>query len=95
MVFYPPPKTLRLPYEPPDNLTLEQFITSDEHRPIPFRLARPPFSDGCGEAGTQPAECLRRIDLLSRSLNHILDWRLDHGSEWNKVMAIFTLNTVS
>ena len=93
MVWLPAPWTPKMPYEPPDSITIEQFVMDDQWRTIPLRTSRPPFSHSTGKNGRSGIEVIRRVDHLSRALSRMLDWH-PKGAERDKVMAIFSINTV-
>ena len=53
------------------------------------------MSQGNGKKGRSPLQVVERVDHLSSSLSRSLNWWPNVGTEWDKVMAIFTTNTVS
>ena len=60
----------------------------------PFDDARPLFT--CGLSGTEYSalEVRDRVDKLARGLSKELGWLPNEGTEWDKVIGIFSLNTV-
>ena len=60
----------------------------------PFHLSRAPFT--CGLSGTQYSieEVRDRVNALARSLSKELGWHPNQGTEWDKVVGVFSVNTV-
>lgn len=50
----------------------------------------------CGLSGRTYSirEMIQRVDHLARALSKELEWKPNEGSEWDKVLGIFALNTV-
>jgi len=83
-----------LPYEPPDSISIADFIFDDKYRDRSLEKAGSPFT--CGLSGkTYSTQVVReRVDLLARSLSKELSWSPNEGTEWDKVVGVFSLNTV-
>ena len=95
MVFLPPPAFPSLPYDPPRSITVEDFMIEEKWGRPPLHSSRPPFTCGLTGREYQAAEITNRVDFLSRALSRELSWKPTHGTEWDKVIGVFTLNTVS
>lgn len=67
----------------------EQF---DRH---PLETARNPFTCGLTGKTYTSLEIKERVDYLARGLAKELGFRPNEGSEWDKVIAVFSVNTVS
>jgi hypothetical protein len=93
MVFYPPSFLPPLP-TPPDNLTVEQFLATDTYGRRSLDTSRNPFTCGLSGKTFTPTEVVNRIDYLSRALAKRLNFDPREGTEWDRVVCIFSLNTV-
>lgn len=61
----------------------------------PLGYSRPPFTCGLTGKTYTALEVRERIDYLARALAKEFGWHPNKGSEWDKVVAVFSLNTVS
>ncbi|EMC94019.1 hypothetical protein BAUCODRAFT_36488 [Baudoinia panamericana UAMH 10762] len=93
MPFYPPSWSPPLP-EIPDSVSIETFMNDEKYGRTPFAHSRHPFVDGLTGRTYSASELRTRTDHLSRSLAKELGWKADQGSEWDKVVAIFSLNHI-
>ncbi|CAK7201999.1 hypothetical protein SEUCBS139899_004717 [Sporothrix eucalyptigena] len=94
MVFHPPAWVPQLPIDPPDSVTIEQFMTSESFGRQPFSKSRNPFTCGLtGKTYSWP-EMTQRVDYLSRAIGKRLGWQAAEGTPWDKVIAIFSLNSI-
>lgn len=60
----------------------------------PLATSEPPFTCGLSGLEYSASEVKQRVENLSRSLAVELGWAPDVGTEWDKVAAVFALNTV-
>lgn len=95
MVFKPPTWVPELPFEPPANLSVADFMLDDKNGRCPLEDSRPPFTCGLSDKQYSAIEVRERVDLLARGISKVLGWRPENGTEWDKIGAIFSLNTVS
>ncbi|KAF4973087.1 hypothetical protein FSARC_518 [Fusarium sarcochroum] len=94
MVFTPPPSLPVLPFEPPDAITIAEFIGNDKHGRLPFSKSRNPYTCGVTGKSYTVREVIEREDYLARALSKELQFDPYDGSEWDRVVAIFSLNTI-
>lgn len=110
MVFEPPSWVLPLPglssgylsfhdianssAEVPDSITIEEFFTKENYGRVPFAQSRNPYT--CGITGTTytAKEVAARTDHLARSLSKVLGFDPNDGTEWDRVVCLYSLNTV-
>ncbi|KAK3685285.1 hypothetical protein B0T22DRAFT_529329 [Podospora appendiculata] len=97
MIITTPPYIPQLPFEPPTNVPIHEFLFGkDEHKHgrYPVNASKPPFT--CGLSGTSysASEVSERIQCLARALAVQLRWQVNEGSEMDKVVGIFSLNTI-
>lgn len=83
-----------LPFEPPDSISITDFIFDDKYRDRSLASSKSPFT--CGLSGrTFSVEQVReRVDLLARALSKELGWNPNEGTEWDKVLGVFSANAV-
>ena len=93
MVFLPPSWMPELP-NPPDSVPISQFMLDEKHGRHPFKLSRAPFT--CGLSGIEYSweQIRERVHALSSVLSEELGFKPNHGSEFDKVVCIFSVNTV-
>lgn len=94
MVFSPPDWVLPLPFDPPDSISISEFMLNEKYGRRPFSNARAPFI--CGLTGTEYSalEVRDRVDRLARALSKELGWYPNRGTEWDKIVGVFSVNTV-
>lgn len=93
MVFYPP-KTV--PWQPhvPDDVPICDFIFDEKYRQVPLAEAKDPFTCGLSGRSYSALEVKDRVDYLSRALAKEFGWHPRKGTEWDKVIGVFSVNTV-
>lgn len=94
MVFVTPDWVPKLPFEPPDSIPISEFMLNEKYGRHHYSDSRPPFT--CGLTGTEYSalEVRDRVDKLAKSLSKELQWSPNKGSEWEKVVGVFSINTV-
>ncbi|TVY37545.1 Acyl-CoA ligase, partial [Lachnellula subtilissima] len=80
--------------DPPDSIPISEFMLDEKHGRWPLKSSRNPFTCGISGRTYTAAEQVDRVELLARSLSKVLGWQPNKGTEWDKVVAIFALNTV-
>ncbi|KAJ4299656.1 hypothetical protein N0V90_004902 [Kalmusia sp. IMI 367209] len=92
--FYPPSWVPKLPFDPPDSITIAEFMLEEHYGRHPLGYSRPMFT--CGVTGKEHSalEVKERVDYLARGLAKELGWQPNRGSEWDKVIGVFSVNTL-
>ena len=80
--------------EIPDSISLETFMLDENYGRHPLGYSEPPFTDGLTGKKYSALEVKERVDFLARALSKELGFHPDEGSEWDKVVACFSLNTI-
>ncbi|RMY66037.1 hypothetical protein D0862_15227 [Hortaea werneckii] len=80
--------------EVPDSISIETFMFDENYGRYPLGYSKPPFSDALTGKSYNALEIKERIDHLARALSKELGFKPNEGSEWDKVVACFSLNTV-
>ncbi|KAK3310811.1 uncharacterized protein B0T15DRAFT_50811 [Chaetomium strumarium] len=94
MVFYPPPWVPKLPFDPPDSITIGEFMRSEIYGRHPIARSRNPFTCGLTGKTYTVTESHARSDQIARALSKILGWEPNADSPWDKVIAVFSFNTI-
>lgn len=94
MVFTAPSWVPKLPFDPPDSIPISEFMLNEEFGRHPLHHARAPFTCGLSGAEYSALEVRDRVEKLARGLSKELGWQPNKGTEWDKVIGVFSLNTV-
>ncbi|KND92583.1 putative 4-coumarate--CoA ligase 1 [Tolypocladium ophioglossoides CBS 100239] len=82
------------PPDPPDSITVDEFINSERHGRFPFAAARNPYTCGLTGASHRAADVPGRIDCLARAIGKRLGLVPHEGCEWDRVVGLYSLNTI-
>lgn len=80
--------------EIPDSISLERFMFDEKYGRASYDSSEPPFMDGLTGRSYTAAEMKERVEHLARALSKELGFDPHKGSEWDKVVGIFSLNTI-
>jgi hypothetical protein len=94
MVFTSPSWVPEMPFDPPDSVSIPEFLFNDQSGRYPLAKARPCFVCGITGKSYSAVEVKQRIDYLARALKAELGWNPNEGSEWDKVAGAFSANCV-
>ncbi|KAK5135564.1 hypothetical protein LTR08_005044 [Meristemomyces frigidus] len=78
----------------PDSISLETFMFDENYGRYPLGYSEPPFTDGLTGRAYNAFQVKERVDYLARALSQELGFNPDEGTEWDKVVACFSLNTI-
>ena len=79
----------------PDNIPISEFMLNEQYGRHPVKDSRDPFTCGFTGKTYSAAEMVQRVDSMARGLAEELGWEVNKGTEWDKVLGIFSYNTVS
>src|ERR1700738_2146813 len=96
MYFGSPSYIPQLPFQPPDTVPIHEFLFGDGNKygRHPKATSKPPFTCGYTGKAYSASEVAERIESLARALSTELGWRVNECHEMDKVIGIFSLNTV-
>ncbi|KAB8295821.1 hypothetical protein EYC80_008643 [Monilinia laxa] len=94
MVFTPPSWVPEAPSNLPDDVSISQFMLNEKYGRKSFKSSRNPFTCGISGKSYTASEQAQRVEHLARALSKELGWQPNTGTEWDKVMGIFSLNTI-
>ncbi|KAL6694562.1 hypothetical protein J3F84DRAFT_47583 [Trichoderma pleuroticola] len=96
MPFTTPSYIHKLPFDPPDSVPIHEFLFTegDRYGRYPIANSRPPFTCGITGKSYSVVEVKNRIEWLSAALASELGFDVNGGSEFNKVIGLFSVNTI-
>lgn len=94
MVFYPPAWVPKLPFDPPDSITVAEFTQNEVYGRCALEKSRNPFTCGITGKTYTTAESHARSDAIARALSRVMGWEPNVDSPWDKVVGVFSLNTI-
>ena len=69
-------------------------MLDEQYGRTPFTDSKDPFTCGISGKSYTYEQVKERSEQLAQALSAELAWKPNFGNEYNKVMGIFTLNTV-
>ncbi|KAJ5317660.1 hypothetical protein N7508_002168 [Penicillium antarcticum] len=78
----------------PDSIPICDFILNEKHGRVAHDSSRDPYTCGLTGKSYSSREVVDRVDHLARGLSKEFGWAPNQGSEWDKTLAVFTLNTI-
>ncbi|KAF6835907.1 4-coumarate-ligase [Colletotrichum plurivorum] len=94
MVFTSPKWVPQLPMDPPDSITIAEFMSNEQYGRYALSKARDPYTCGLTGKSYSAVEVKQRTDLLARAISKKLDFAPNEGNEWEKVIGLYSLNTI-
>ncbi|KLP12984.1 putative phenylacetyl-CoA ligase [Fusarium fujikuroi] len=94
MVFTSPSWVPQLPIDPPDSIPIAEFMKNEAYGRQPIAKSRHPFTCGITGRSYSSPELFERSESFARALAKRLQWQPNEGMPWDKVLAIFSLNTI-
>ena len=95
MIFTSPPWVPNVSGLIPETLSVGEFVLNGDPCRPPTGRGREPFVEAISGRSVSIEVLTDRVDRLARALAKELGWSPNEGSPWDKVVAIFSLNTVS
>lgn len=94
MPFYSPEWVPELALDPPDSISIERFMFDENYNRHPLGYSKPPFTCGLSGQSYSALEVKERVDHLARALSKELGFLPNQGTEWDKTIGVFSVNTV-
>ena len=79
----------------PDSITLEEFLRDDKYGRRALSASRNPYTCGLSGKTYSAPDVVARTDSLARAIGKRLSFDPLDGTEWDRVVGLFSLNTVS
>jgi ribosome assembly protein SQT1 len=70
-------------------------MLNDRYGRCPLAHSRHPFTCGLTGRSYSALDLADRVEFLARSLAKEFGWQPNRGSEWDKIIGIYSFNTVS
>lgn len=80
--------------DPPDSIPIAEFMKNEVYGRNPIAKSRHPFTCGITGRTYSAPELFHRAEHFAKSLSKRMQWQPNEGTPWDKVVAIFSLNTV-
>ncbi|KIX10217.1 uncharacterized protein Z518_01298 [Rhinocladiella mackenziei CBS 650.93] len=93
MVFYPQPWVPQLP-EVPDTVPICDFMLDEQYGRRPYSESLDAYTCGLSGKSITARQQKENVDKLSRALAKEFGWRVNEGTEYDKVVGVFALNTI-
>ncbi|KKZ65685.1 hypothetical protein EMCG_01247 [[Emmonsia] crescens] len=95
MVFKSPSWTTSVPSSSiPDSIPICNFIFDEKYGRPSLASSRNPFVWSVPGKEYSAVQLQQRVDYLARSLAREFGWDPNRGSEWDKIIGVFSLNTI-
>ncbi|KAK2739432.1 hypothetical protein FQN57_006561 [Myotisia sp. PD_48] len=93
MVFHSPAWVAPLP-QIPDDIPICDFILDEKYGRMPFAQSSDPFTCGLSGRTYSAAKVAERVEILARALAVEFGWHPNHGSPMDKVVGIYSFNSI-
>ncbi|KAE8356137.1 hypothetical protein BDV28DRAFT_127717 [Aspergillus coremiiformis] len=93
MVFLPPSCAGELPAIP-DNIPISEFMLNDHHGRNNLQDSRDPFTCGITGKSYSWPQVAERVEYLARAFAKEFNWAPNKGTEWDKAVTVFSVNTI-
>ncbi|KAJ5148690.1 hypothetical protein N7448_000268 [Penicillium atrosanguineum] len=93
MVFLPDKKFGELGTVP-DSIPICDFMLDEKYGRVAHDKSRDPYTCGLTGKSYSSREVVSRVDHIARGLAKEFGWKPNQGSEWDKTIAVFALNTI-
>ena len=94
MVFKPMSWVPQLP-EIPDTVPICEFMLEEKHGRQTLSESKHAYTCGLTGKSISAQQQKKSVDSLSRALAKEFGWKVNEGSEYDKVAGVFALNTVT
>lgn len=79
----------------PDNLSICDFMLDEKNGRVPHSESKDPYTCGITGQTYSSQQVVERVDQIARGLSKEFGWSPNQGTEWDKTLAVFSVNTVS
>ncbi|KAJ5461804.1 Acyl-CoA ligase inpC [Penicillium daleae] len=93
MVFLPDQRFGSLPHVP-DDLPIPEFMLNEKYGRVPHAESRDPFTCGLTGKTYSSREVVDMVDHIARALAKEFGWSPNQGTEFDKTLAVFSVNTI-
>lgn len=80
--------------DPPDSISIPEFVNNEKYGRCPIARSRNPFTCSVTGKSFTASQMIEREEYLARAIAQNLGYDSHEGTEWDRVVAVFSLNTV-
>ncbi|KAJ5649423.1 Acyl-CoA ligase inpC [Penicillium longicatenatum] len=78
----------------PDHIPINEFMLNEQHGRVAHEKSNDPYTCGITGKTYTSRQVVDRVDHIARGLSRELGWKSNQGTEWDKTLAVFSLNTI-
>lgn len=78
----------------PDDIPIHEFMLNEKYGRMAHDTSRDPFTCGLTGQSYSSREVIDRVDQIARGLAKEFGWAPNRGTEWDKTLAVFSVNTI-
>ncbi|KAJ5689000.1 Acyl-CoA ligase inpC [Penicillium macrosclerotiorum] len=78
----------------PDSIPINEFMLNERYGRVAHDSSRDPFTCGLTGKTYSSREVVDRVDHIARGLAKEFGWAPNEGTEWDKTLAVFSVNTI-
>lgn len=78
----------------PDSISIHEFMLNEKYGRVAHNSSRDPYTCGLTGKSYSSREVVDRVDQIARGLAKEFGWAPNQGTEWDKTLAVFSVNTV-
>ncbi|KAJ5536207.1 Acyl-CoA ligase inpC [Penicillium frequentans] len=93
MVFLPHPQFGQLGTVP-DHIPISEFMLNEQHGRVAHGKSNDPYTCGITGKTYTSRQVVDRVDQIAKGLSKEFGWDPNQGTEWEKTLAVFSLNTI-
>ncbi|OOQ91185.1 phenylacetyl-CoA ligase pclA-Penicillium chrysogenum [Penicillium brasilianum] len=93
MVFLPDQRFGSLGHVP-DDIPISEFMLNEKYGRVPHAQSRDPYTCGLTGETLSSREVVDRVDHIARGLAKEFGWSPTQGTEFDKTLAVFSVNTI-
>lgn len=78
----------------PDSIPVSEFMLDEKHGRKPHSSSKDPYTCGLTGKSYSSREVVDRVENIARALAKELGWAPNQGTEWDKTLAVFSVNSI-
>ncbi|KAJ5908359.1 Acyl-CoA ligase inpC [Penicillium taxi] len=78
----------------PDDVPICEFMLNERYGRVPHHDSKDPYTCGLSGKSYSSQEVVNRVEEIARGLAKEFGWAPNDGTEWDKCVAVFSVNTI-
>ncbi|KAJ5272617.1 Acyl-CoA ligase inpC [Penicillium angulare] len=78
----------------PDDIPISEFMLNEKYGRLSHDKSSDPFTCGLSGKSYTSQQVVERVDHIARGLAKEFGWSPNKGTEWDKTLAVFSLNSI-